>query len=66
MMNVEAMQPQPLRPKNEARFPAVMALVIGLPILSVCFGAGAAYVAFVKGFTALPEQAPAAIVAPHR
>ena len=64
-MSTETLQPGTPPPENKSSFSIELALVIGLPLAAVCFASSAAYIAFVKGFTALPEPAPAAVVAQH-
>lgn len=39
-----------------------LVLVVALPLIAVAFSSTAAYIAFVKGFTALPETA---VTTPH-
>ncbi|MBL6751963.1 MAG: hypothetical protein ISP90_15700 [Nevskia sp.] len=52
------------RPARQSRFFLELAVVVGLPVLSIFIGSALAIVAYTHGFTALTEPA-AASAAPH-
>jgi hypothetical protein len=46
----------PAAPKSEFRLFLELFLVVGLPVLAVFAASTLAFVAYTRGFTALPEQ----------
>lgn len=58
-MSIPAQSPT----KSEFRFFVELGLVLGLPLLAVFAASTLAFVAYTRGFTALPEQS--AQSAPH-